>query len=41
MYIELDPDLTSEQCEVRAITHRFASGVLRPAAARLGPDGTR
>jgi alkylation response protein AidB-like acyl-CoA dehydrogenase len=35
MYLELDPDLTSEQHELRAATHRFAAGVLRPAAARL------
>jgi len=35
MYLELDPDLTSEQGEVRVATHGFASGVLRPTAARL------
>jgi alkylation response protein AidB-like acyl-CoA dehydrogenase len=35
MYLELDPDLTSEQSEVRVATHGFASGVLRPTAARL------
>jgi hypothetical protein len=35
MYLELDPNLTSEQREVRSATHGFASGVLRPAATRL------
>jgi len=35
MYLELDPDLTSEQRQVRDATHRFASRVLRPAATRL------
>ena len=35
MYLELDPNLTAEQCEVRLAAHGFASGVLRPAATRL------
>jgi len=35
MYLELDPNLTAEQCEVRLAAHGFASGVLRPVATRL------
>ena len=35
MYLELDPDLTPDQCEIRIATHGFAAGVLRPAATRL------
>jgi len=35
MYLELDPNLTSEQIEVREATHGFASTVLRPASTRL------
>lgn len=35
MYLELNPDLTSEQREVRDAARSFASRTLRPAAARL------